>query len=262
MEKTLRTQITAKWMAEGVTFEDPDTAYIGADVTIGADTVIGPNVQLRGATTIGNACRLDGSAFIVDSRIGDRTHVRFGVVMTETEIGEGCQIGPFANLRAKTRLGNEVHIGDFVETKNARLGDRTKANHLAYLGDAEIGREVNVGAGTITCNYDGFRKYQTVIGNRVQIGSDTTLVAPIRIGDDAYVATATTVRADVPAGGVLVFNPRAQQERAGWVAKFRARQTGAAKPDRGRTQPKKKPSAERRRSASGTAQRAKKKRAR
>ena len=230
MERTLRARITAKWMAAGVTFEDPDTAYVGADVNIGADTVIGPNVQLRGATTIGNACRLDGSAFIVDSRIGNRTHLRFGVVITEADIGAACQIGPFANLRPKTRLGNEVHIGDFVETKNARLGDRTKANHLAYLGDAEIGREVNVGAGTITCNYDGFRKHSTVIGDRVQVGSDTTLVAPVRIGDDAYIATATTVRGDVPAGGVLVFNPREQKERPGWVAAFRARQTRAAKP--------------------------------
>ena len=249
MEKTLRAQITAKWMAAGVTFEDPDTAYVGADVTIGADTVIGPNVQLRGTTAVGNGCRLDGAAFIVDSRIGDRTHVRFGVVMTEVEIGNACEVGPFANLRPKTRLADEVHIGDFVEIKNARLGNRTKANHLAYLGDADIGREVNIGAGTITCNYDGFRKHATVIGDRVQVGSDTTLVAPIRIGDDAYLATATTVRSDVPAGGVLVFNPREQRERPGWVAAFRAQQTGTAKPERARSKAKKKPAVSRMRQA-------------
>ena len=228
MEKSVRTQVNAKWMAAGVTLEDPDTAYIGADVTIGRDTVVGPNVHLRGRTVIGERCRLDGSAFVTDSVIGDGTVVRFGVVITESEIGVDCQIGPFANLRPKTRLGEAVHIGDFVETKNAVLGRGTKANHLAYLGDAEIGRDTNIGAGTITCNYDGFAKHRTVIGERVQVGSDSTLVAPVRIGDDAYIATATTVRRDVPSGGVLVLNPRAQEERSGWVAAFRARQTGAA----------------------------------
>ena len=149
-------------------------------------------------------------------------HLRFGVVLTEAEVGARCQIGPFAHLRPRTRLAEDVHIGDFVETKNARLGRGTKANHLAYLGDAEIGRDANIGAGTITCNYDGFAKHQTVIGDRVQVGSDSTLVAPVTIAADAYVATATTVRRDVPAGA-LVFNPRDQQHRAGWVAEFRAR---------------------------------------
>jgi bifunctional UDP-N-acetylglucosamine pyrophosphorylase/glucosamine-1-phosphate N-acetyltransferase len=121
-----------------------------------------------------------------------------------------------------------VHIGDFVETKNARLGRGTKANHLAYLGDAEIGCDANIGAGTITCNYDGFAKHRTVIGDRVQVGSDSTLVAPLTIGDDAYLATATTVRRDV-SPGALVFNPRQQEERPGWVAEFRARKTASPK---------------------------------
>jgi bifunctional UDP-N-acetylglucosamine pyrophosphorylase / glucosamine-1-phosphate N-acetyltransferase len=227
MEKTVRMQINAKWMEAGVTFEDPDTAYVGPDVTIGRDTTIGPNVHLRGRTTVGERCQLDGSAFVTDSSIGDGVHLRFGVVITESEIGARCQIGPFAHLRPKTRLADDVHIGDFVETKNAVLGRGTKANHLAYLGDAEIGREGNIGAGTITCNYDGFEKHRTVIGDRVQVGSDCTLVAPVEIGDDAYVATATTVRRNVRPG-VLVFNPRDQKERAGWVAAFRARKTGAA----------------------------------
>ena len=228
MENTLRAQINAKWMAAGVTLEDPDTAYIGADVSVGRDTVLGPNIQLRGRTVIGEGCRLDGSAYITDSIIGAGTHLRFGVVITESAIGARCEIGPFANLRPKTRLADEVHIGDFVETKNAVLGQGTKANHLAYLGDAEIGRETNIGAGTITCNYDGFAKHRTVIGDRVQVGSDCTLVAPVTVGDAAYVATATTVRRDV-APGVLVFNPRDQQERSGWVAAFRAKKTGAAR---------------------------------
>ena len=234
MEKTLRAQINAKWMAAGVTLEDPDTAYIGPDVTIGRDTVIGPNVQLRGRTAIGTGCRLDGSAFICDSTIGDAAHLRFGVVINESAVGARCQIGPFANLRPNTRLGEDVHIGDFVETKNAVLERGVKANHLAYLGDAQVGRETNIGAGTITCNYDGFDKYRTVIGERVQVGSDCTLVAPVTIGDDAYIATATTVRRDVSAGA-LALNPRGQEERPGWVGAFRARKTAgrggsAAKP--------------------------------
>ncbi len=229
MEKTLRAQINAKWMAAGVTLEDPDSAYIGPDVTIGRDAVIGPNVHLRGRTAIGESCRLDGSAFITDSTIAYGVHLRFGVVITESDVGARCEIGPFAHLRPNTRLGEEVHIGDFVEAKNAVLGRGTKANHLAYLGDADIGRDTNIGAGTITCNYDGFDKYRTVIGDRVQVGSDSTLVAPVPVGDDAYVATATTIRRDVPAGA-LAFNPRDQEERPGWVAAFRARKTGGTPP--------------------------------
>ncbi len=233
MEKMLRDQINAKWMEAGVTLEDPDTAYIGPGVTIGRDTVIGPNVHLRGRTHVGEGCCFDGSAFLTDAIVGDRVHVRFGVVMTEARIGEGCQIGPFAHLRPSTLLAEEVHIGDFVETKNAVIGRRTKANHLAYIGDAQIGSESNIGAGTITCNYDGFRKHRTVIGDRVQVGSDTQLVAPVTLGDDVYVASGTTVRKDVPAGA-LVFNPRQQAQRSGWVAARRARESDASLPTTGR----------------------------
>jgi bifunctional UDP-N-acetylglucosamine pyrophosphorylase/glucosamine-1-phosphate N-acetyltransferase len=223
VEQQVRARIAAAWMDAGVTLQDPATAYIGPEVRIGRDTTIGPNVHLRGHTVIGERCHIDGSAFLTDSTLADDVHLRFGVVLTEAEIGPRCEIGPFAHLRPRTRLAAGVHIGDFVETKNARLGPGTKANHLAYLGDAEIGRDVNIGAGTITCNYDGFSKQQTVIGDRVQVGSDSTLVAPVSIADDAYVATATTVRQDVPAGA-LVFNTRDQQHRPGWVAGFRARQ--------------------------------------
>jgi bifunctional UDP-N-acetylglucosamine pyrophosphorylase/glucosamine-1-phosphate N-acetyltransferase len=227
MEKRLRTEINVRWMEAGITLEDPDTAYIGPDVTIGRDTVIGPNVQLRGKTVIGESCRLDGSAFLTDTRLGDRVHLRFGVVATEAEIGNGCIIGPFANLRPATRLAEEVHIGDFVETKNAVVGPRTKANHLTYLGDTQIGADSNVGAGTITCNYDGFKKHRTVIGDRVQIGSNTQLVAPVTLADDVYVASGTTVRKDVAAGS-LVFNTRQEMHRPGWVDAFRKRDKGTA----------------------------------
>jgi bifunctional UDP-N-acetylglucosamine pyrophosphorylase/glucosamine-1-phosphate N-acetyltransferase len=223
MEKMLRDEMNAKWMTRGVTIEDPATAYIGPDVVIGRDTTLGPNVILRGRTRIGENCRVDGSAYLTDSRIGDNVHVKFGVVMTDAVVADDVHVGPFAQLRPGTRLGQGVHIGNFVETKNAVLGAGGKANHLAYLGDARIGRDVNVGAGTITCNYDGFRKHQTTVGDRVQIGSDSQLVAPVRVGDDAYVATATTVRKDV-AAGALVFNTRQQRERPGWVEARRKRE--------------------------------------
>jgi bifunctional UDP-N-acetylglucosamine pyrophosphorylase/glucosamine-1-phosphate N-acetyltransferase len=229
MEKSLRSEINGKWMDAGVTFEDPDTAYVGPDVTLGRDTVIGPNVQLRGKTVIGEGCRLDGSAFLTDTRLGDRVHLRFGVVAAETEIGHGCIIGPFANLRPGTRLAQEVHIGDFVETKNAVVGPRTKANHLTYLGDTQIGADSNIGAGTITCNYDGFKKHRTVVGDRVQIGSDTQLVAPVTVADDVYVASGTTVRRDVAAGS-LVFNARQEVHRPGWVTAFRTRESRGTAP--------------------------------
>lgn len=252
VERQVRARIAGEWMDAGVTLQDPATTYIDPEVRIGRDTTIGANVHLRGRTVIGEGCRIDGSAFLTDSTLADAVHLRFGVVLTEAAVGARCEIGPFAHLRPRTRLAEDVHIGDFVETKNARLGRGTKANHLAYLGDAEIGRDANIGAGTITCNYDGFAKYETVIGDRVQVGSDSTLVAPVTIAADAYVATATTVRRDVPAGA-LVFNPRDQQHRAGWVADFRARKTGKkAKP-----KPSRKPSAPRKKAAKAAAPRKK-----
>src|SRR5207302_829551 len=193
-------EIAERWMSAGVTFEDPATAYVGPEVTIGRDTVIGPNVQLRGRTRIGEGCRLDGTAYLVDTALGDRAHLLFGCVADGAEIGPDARIGPFARLRPGTRLAERVHIGNFVETKQAVLGAGTKANHLTYLGDCEVGPDTNVGAGTITCNYDGFAKHRTRIGARVQIGSDTQLVAPVSVGDDAYVGAGTTVTRDVAAG--------------------------------------------------------------
>lgn len=221
-EKTLKDDINRKWMEAGITLEDPASTYIGPDVVLGRDTSIGPNVILRGATRIGQGCRLDGTALITDSTIADRVHVKFGVVMTEAHVDEEAQVGPFAQLRPGTHLCARVHVGDFVETKNVRIGAGTKAMHLAYLGDADIGEDANIGAGTITCNYDGFEKHRTVIGSRVQVGSDSQLVAPVTVGDDAYLATGTTVRKDVPPGA-LVFNPKPQIDRPGWVAARRAR---------------------------------------
>jgi len=227
MEAKLRAESVERWMAAGVTFEDPATAYVGPEVTIGRDTVIGPNVQLRGGTRIGEGCRLDGTAHLVDTTLGDRVHLLFGCVAEGAEIGHDARVGPFARLRPGTRLAERVHIGNFVETKQAVLGAGTKANHLTYLGDCEIGPETNVGAGTITCNYDGFAKHRTTVGARVQIGSDTQLVAPVSVGDDAYVGAGTTVTRDVPPGA-LVLSRVPQREVAGWVAHKRARVAGAS----------------------------------
>jgi len=236
MEREMQRRIARHWMENGVTLEAPESAYIGADVVIGADTVLGPNVSLRGHTRIGSGCRFDGNALVRDSVLADGVHVKYGVVMEEARVGTGADVGPFAHLRAGADLGAGVSIGNFVEVKKSVIGARTKARHLAYLGDAEIGSDVNIGAGTITCNYDGFRKHRTVIGDRVQVGSDSQLVAPVTLGDDAYVATATTVRKDVPAGA-LVFNSRDQMTRPGWVAARRAREAGAATPAKAKKKP-------------------------
>jgi bifunctional UDP-N-acetylglucosamine pyrophosphorylase / glucosamine-1-phosphate N-acetyltransferase len=225
MEQRAREDLVARWMRAGVTFRDPATAYVEEDVTIGADTEIGPNVQLLGRTTIGRACRIDGTALLRDATLGDRIELRLGVVMTECEVGDDVVIGPFAQLRPGTVLAKGVHIGNFVETKKARIGAGTKANHLTYLGDVEIGEHSNVGAGTITCNYDGFTKHRTVIGNRVQIGSDTQLVAPVKVADDAYIGAGTTVTEDVPAGHLAV-SRHPQRNVPGWVARRRARAAG------------------------------------
>ena len=228
MEKNLRQSINKKWMLAGVTFKDPDTTYIEDGVTIGKDTVIGPNTQLRGKTVVGERCQIDGSAFLTDAQIGDEVHLRFSVVMTGCRVANGAIIGPFAHLRPGSNLGPNVHIGNFVETKEAKIGQGTKANHLTYLGDVTIGNEANIGAGTITCNYDGFHKYNTTIGDRVQVGSDTTLIAPVSLGDDVYVATASTVRHDVPAGA-LVYNQRDERVREGWTEQKRKKMKGSKK---------------------------------
>ena len=228
MEKNLRQRTNQKWLLAGVTLKDPDTTYIDEEVTIGKDTVIGPNTQLCGKTVIGSGCRIDGSAFVTDAMIGDQVHLRFSVVLTSCQVERGAIIGPFAHLRPGTELGANVHIGNFVEAKEAKLGEGTKANHLTYLGDVTIGRETNIGAGTITCNYDGFKKYKSVIGDRVQVGSDTTLVAPINLGDDVYVATASTVRHDIPAGA-LVYNHREEKVREGWTEQKRRQMKGNQK---------------------------------
>ena len=220
MESSSPPGVVRRLIDAGVIFDDPTAVWIDESVVIGPGSRIGPNTHLRGATRIGCECRIDGSAFFTDVTVGDRVYVKFSVVATETTIGDEAEIGPFAHLRPGTHLGRSVHIGNFVETKQATVGDGSKANHLTYLGDVTIGRDANIGAATITCNYDGFRKYPTTIGDRVQVGSGSTLVAPVTLGDDAYVATASTIRSDVPAGS-LAFNERRERIRKGWTEKKR-----------------------------------------
>lgn len=222
LEGTLRQITVRRHMDAGVSFIDPSTVWIEADVEIGPDTVIGPMVQLRGNTKIGQDCQIDGNAFLMDAEIADEVHLRSNVVLAECKVAARAIIGPFSHLRPGADLGQDVHVGNFVEVKKSVIGDGTKANHLAYIGDASIGTETNIGAGTITCNYDGFMKHRTTIGDRVQIGSDSQLVAPVTIADDAYVATGSTVRHDVEAGA-LAYNPKPDKRRAGWVEPFRER---------------------------------------
>ncbi|MBI5503642.1 MAG: bifunctional UDP-N-acetylglucosamine diphosphorylase/glucosamine-1-phosphate N-acetyltransferase GlmU [Deltaproteobacteria bacterium] len=227
-ESVLQDRLIAHWLESGVTFLDPATAFLSAGTIIGAETVIGPYVRLDGTTVIGKGCVFEGASHLRDTRVGDGALLRWGVVADSARIGSEAKIGPFAHLRPEADLGEQVHIGNFVEVKKSRVGARTKANHLAYIGDADVGKDSNLGAGLITCNYDGLDKHRTVIGDRVQIGSDTQLVAPVRLGDDSYIAAGSTITKDVEPGS-LAYNDKPQRTRAGWVAGFRARAQGAAK---------------------------------
>jgi len=225
MEAEIRQAVNDRLMEAGVTLVDPATAYIGEQVEIGPDCVIGPNVQLLGRSRIGAGVRIDGTAWLRDVTLGDRCHLKLGVNAEECVIGPDCEIGPFANLRAGTELEGHNRIGNFVETKKARIGRGTKASHLTYLGDAVIGRETNVGCGVITVNYDGYDKHQTRIGDRCMVGCDTQLVAPVKVGDDVYVASGTTIVRDV-ADGALVMSHHPQREKPGWTAGWHKRHQG------------------------------------
>jgi bifunctional UDP-N-acetylglucosamine pyrophosphorylase/glucosamine-1-phosphate N-acetyltransferase len=225
MEAEIRQAVNGRLMAAGVTLVDPATAYIGEQVEVGADCVIGPNVQVLGKSRIGTGVRIEGTAWLRDVTIGDRCHLKLGVRAEECVIGPDCEIGPFANLRAGTELEGQNRIGNFVETKKARIGRGTKASHLSYLGDAIIGRETNVGCGVITVNYDGYDKHQTQIGDRCMVGCDTQLVAPVKVGNDVYVAAGTTILRDV-ADGALAMSHHPQRLKAGWTAGWHKRHQG------------------------------------
>jgi bifunctional UDP-N-acetylglucosamine pyrophosphorylase / glucosamine-1-phosphate N-acetyltransferase len=222
METQIRDEVNRRLMAAGVTLIDPATAYIAPTVEIGRDTIIGPNVQILGHSRIGANVVIEGTAWLSDVTIGDRCHLKICVRADRSVIGEDSEIGPFANLREGTDLEGHNRIGNFVETKKARLGRGTKASHLSYLGDTVIGRETNVGCGVITVNYDGYDKHQTHIGDRCMVGCDTQLIAPVKVGDDVYVASGTTIVRDV-ANGALVMSHHPQREKSGWTASWRQR---------------------------------------
>jgi bifunctional UDP-N-acetylglucosamine pyrophosphorylase/glucosamine-1-phosphate N-acetyltransferase len=223
-EATLRGRINRGLMAH-VTFRDPDTTVVEPDVEIGVDAELGRNVALRGRTVIGHAVRIDDGCILTDTEVGAGAHLKPYSIATETVIGPGAIIGPFAHMRPGTQLGPDVHVGNFVETKKTVIGRGSKANHLSYLGDTTIGEKVNVGAGTITCNYDGYKKFQTVIEDGAFIGSDSQLVAPVRIGKRAVVGAGTTVTRDV-AAGALALSRVPQVERPGYADKVAERYAG------------------------------------
>ena len=210
-------------MADGVTIFYPATCVIDADVTIAADSIIEPYVQLLGNTKVGAGCRVRSYSIIRDSEIGDGVTVRPGCVMEGARIEADAIIGPYSHLRPGSDIGAGAHVGNFVETKKIKLGRGSKANHLTYLGDAEIGAGVNIGAGTITCNYDGVHKHKTVIEDEVFIGSDSTLVAPLRVARGAYVAAASCITDDVPEDSLALGRAR-QIVKEGWAKQKRGEQ--------------------------------------
>jgi len=209
-------------MTAGVTLLDPDRTYIDPRVQIGADTVVYPNVWMEGACVLGSGCTVRPNVHLVNVKVGDRVLLKDHCVIEESEIEDEAQVGPFAHLRPGTYLSREVKVGNFVETKKTTLGQGSKASHLSYLGDARVGRNVNVGAGTITCNYDGETKHLTVLEDGVFIGSDTQLVAPVTVGAGAYVGAGSTITCDVPPGA-LALSRMAQRNVEDWVEKKKQR---------------------------------------
>ena len=226
-DQAMRRRVTLALMRSGVTMRSPESCLIDAGVTVGADSEIGPLVQLSGATRIGAGARIDAGCVVSDSILGEGVHLKPYTVVAESEVGARSQLGPFAHLRPGSQLGADVKIGNFVETKKARFGDGAKASHLSYLGDAEIGDAVNIGCGTITCNYDGHNKFKTVIGAGAFIGSDTQLVAPVTVGAGAIVGAGTTVVEDVPPGA-LALSRGVQIAVPGYADRKRAERATAA----------------------------------
>lgn len=192
-------------MEEGVLMVDPRTVYIEEQVEVGAGTIIYPNVIIRGRSRVGSFCVVESNSFVSDSQVGDSVQIKGGTYMEQTILHHKVSVGPYARLRPETEIFEEAHVGNFVEMKKVKFGKKSKAGHLTYLGDAEIGEEVNIGCGTITCNYAADKKkYKTVIGNRVFVGSDTQFIAPIQVGDDAVIGSGSTITKNVPAKALAV----------------------------------------------------------
>ncbi|MEO8726277.1 MAG: DapH/DapD/GlmU-related protein, partial [Acidobacteriaceae bacterium] len=216
LDAALRLRKARELMAEGVTIFRPETSVIDSDVEVAADTILEPYVQLLGKTKVGADCRIRSYSVISDSHIGDNVLIRHGSIIDQSRIADAALIGPYSHIRPDSEIGKGAHVGNFVETKKTKLGKGSKANHLSYLGDAVIGERCNIGAGTITCNYDGKNKHVTTIGDGVFVGSDSTLVAPITLGDHAYVAAASCLTEDVPANALALGRAR-QTTKPNWT---------------------------------------------
>jgi len=228
LDAMLRDRKCKELMLSGVTIFRPETCVIDADVEVAPDTTIEPFVQLLGNTRIGTDCRVRSYTVIHNSTLGDSILVRPGCIIDQSQISNSALLGPYSHLRPGSEIGEGAHVGNFVETKKIKLGKGSKANHLTYLGDAEIGAGVNIGAGTITCNYDGVNKHTTIIGDGVFVGSDSTLVAPVRLGNGAYVGAASCVTEDVPADSLAVARAR-QTNKEGWAKQKREAMAAAKK---------------------------------
>jgi bifunctional UDP-N-acetylglucosamine pyrophosphorylase/glucosamine-1-phosphate N-acetyltransferase len=224
-EATLRRRLIARHEENGVTFRDPAGTLLGTDVKLDPDVEIGAGVQLHGRVRIGRGTRVDGPTVIKDSVIAAGVEVSAFCHIDGARIGKGAKVGPFARLRPGADIGEDAHVGNYVEVKKAKLGKGAKANHLAYLGDATVGAGANIGAGTITCNYDGVNKNPTHIGKKAFVGSDTTLVAPVTVGEGAYVAAGSTITEDVPKDALALARAR-QVTKPGWAAHRRQRLAG------------------------------------
>ena len=199
LEKVRREEIVKKFMDNGVTFEDPQVVYIDENVKIGQDCFIGAGTRLKGNTDIAENVIIEGNAVIVDSKISSGSVIKYFSVIEEAEVGRESIVGPFARLRPQAKLERKVHVGNFVEIKKSTLETGVKANHLTYIGDAEVGENTNIGAGTITCNYDGVNKHKTKIGKSAFVGSNTAFVAPVSVGDGALIGAGSVITRDVPA---------------------------------------------------------------
>lgn len=232
LDAALRRQAVERLMANGVSVFRPETVTVDSTVAVGADTVLEPFTQLLGTTRIGSHCRIRSYSTIENCTLGDRVLVRQGCVLDSSTVGNDAMLGPYAHLRPESHIGQGAHLGNFVETKKTVLGAGSKANHLSYLGDAVIGEGVNIGAGVITCNFDGVSKHVTNIGDRAFVGSDSTLVAPIVLHPGSYVAAGSCITEDVPANALALGRSR-QVTKEGWVAERRealARAKGAGMP--------------------------------
>ena len=223
IDRRIRTAKCQRLMAEGTTIFYPETCVIDSDVEVGPDTTIEPFVQLLGNTRIGSDCRIRSYSVIRNCQIGDEVMVQPGCVIDDSKLNARAIVGPYSRLRPGSEVGEGAHVGNFVEMKKTRLGKGSKANHLTYLGDTEVGERVNVGAGTITCNYDGVQKHKTVIGDGVFVGSDSILVAPVKIGKGSYVAAASCITEDVPEDSLALGRAR-QIIKEGWAKQKREAQ--------------------------------------